>query len=143
VANPLDRRMIFHAAVVIVLGLLAGFPYAFVVLGNMAGSERAWRMAHLEGVLNGLVTLVVAAILPRLTLTRGQQAVLAWSFIAMAYGNVVASILAASTNVRGLTLGGSLANTIVYLLFMMAVAGVFVGVGLVAYGARRTGQRTA
>ena len=136
------ETMIFHGAVVILLGLLAGFPYALVVTGSLGGSERAWRMAHLEGVLNGLLVIVVAAVWDRLALHGWKRDVLAWSLVLMAYGNVVASVIGATFAVRGLEPGGSPSNTLVYLLFMMAVVGIVVGIGLVAEGAwkrRRSG----
>jgi len=136
------ETMIFHGAVVILLGLLAGFPYALVVTGSLAGSERAWRMAHLEGVLNGLLVIVVAAVWDRLALDGWKRDVLAWSLVLMAYGNVVASVIGATFAVRGLEPSGSPSNTLVYLLFMMAVVGIVVGIGLVAEGAwkrRRSG----
>ena len=136
------ETMIFHGAVVILLGLLAGFPYALVVTGSLAGSERAWRMAHLEGVLNGLLVIVVAAVWDRLALDGWKRDVLAWSLVLIAYGNVVASVIGATFAVRGLEPGGSPSNTLVYLLFMMAVVGIVVGIGLVAEGAwkrRRSG----
>jgi len=137
------ETMIFHGAVVILLGLLAGFPYALVVTGSLAGSERAWRMAHLEGVLNGLLVIVVAAVWDRLALDGWKRDVLAWSLVLIAYGNVVASVIGATFAVRGLEPGGSPSNTLVYLLFMMAVVGIVVGIGLVAEGAwkrRRSGN---
>ena len=37
----LRARMVFHGAVVVMLGLLAGFPHAFVLTGQIAGEERA------------------------------------------------------------------------------------------------------
>ena len=135
------ETMIFHGAVVILLGLLAGFPYALVVTGTLASSERAWRMAHLEGVLNGLLVIVVAAVWDRLALAGRKRDVLAWSLVLMAYGNVVASAIGATFAVRGLEPGGPPSNTLVYVLFMAAVLGVVVGLGLVAEGAwkrRRT-----
>jgi hypothetical protein len=136
VSDKLRNQMTFHGAVVILLGLLAGFPFAFVVLGSMKGDVRAWRMAHLEGVLNGLLVIAGASVLRRLSLTTKQRSLMAWSLIAMAYGNVVASIIGASTGVRGLSPEGPFANLLVYVLFMIAVVGVFVGVGLIAWGAR-------
>ena len=136
------ETMIFHGAVVILLGLLAGFPYALVVTGTLASSERAWRMAHLEGVLNGLVVIVVAAVWDRLALEGRKRDVLVWALVMMAYGNVVASAIGATFGVRGLAPGYSFSNTLVYLLFMAAVVGVVVGLALVAEGAwkrRRAG----
>ena len=33
----LRARLVFHGAVVVMLGLLAGFPHAFVLTGQIAG----------------------------------------------------------------------------------------------------------
>src|SRR5437867_2945178 len=129
------RTMTFHGAGVILLGPLAGFPYPLGGTGSLGGSERAWRMAHLEGVLNGVLVIVVAAVWDRLALDGWKRDVLAWSLVLMAYGNVVASVIGAAFAVRGLEPGGSPSNTLVYLLFMMAVVGIVVGLGLVAEGA--------
>jgi hypothetical protein len=139
VYEKLRSQMTFHGAIVILLGLLAGFPFAFVLLGTMDGDVRAWRMAHLEGVLNGLLVIAGASVLPRLSLTKTLRSVLAWSLVGMAYGNVIASVIGASTGVRGLSPELPVVNLLVYALFMVAVVGVFVGVGLIAWGARPGG----
>lgn len=130
-------RMVLHGTLVVGIGLLAGLPYALVLTGALAGEERAWRMAHLEGVLNGLLVLAVAAAGDALVLSSRAQAVLAVSLIGMAYANVLASIVGASFGVRGLSAAGPPANTVVYLLFWLAIVGVFVGLGCAAVGARR------
>ena len=129
--------MLFHGIVVIVLGLLAGIPFASVISGDLVGSVRAWRMAHLEGVLNGLVVMAVAAGGGVMSLSAGQQRWLAAGLIVAAYGNVVASIVGASFGVRGLTPTLPLSNLFVFLLFTLAIVGVFLGLGLAAWGVRR------
>ena len=72
-------RMVLHGSLVVMIGLLAGLPYAMVLTGGLAGEERAWRMAHLEGVLNGLLVLAMAAGGDVLVLSARSQAVLAVS----------------------------------------------------------------
>ena len=136
------HRLVFHGAVVILLGLVAGFPLAFVITGSLVSSERAWRMAHLEGLLNGLLLFAIAGVADGLALDGRKPAVLAWALIITAYGNLIASVIAASANVRGLEPGGSFANTLTYLLFMVAVVTVVVALGLVAHGAYRAAKRT-
>lgn len=133
-------QMIFHGVIVILLGLAAGFPFAFVILGNIPGDYRAWRMAHLEGLLNGLLVIVIAAAGDRLVLDERKQLWLARSLVFMAYANVVAATLGATFGVRGLEPALPLSNVLVYALFMLAIAGVVVGLVLAAYGAR-TGSR--
>jgi hypothetical protein len=140
----LQKRLVFHGAIVVLLGLLLGFPFGFVILGTLPGSERAWRMAHLEGLLNGLLVIGVAAVAPSLRLGGRQGALLFWSLIVTAYGNTVAAALGATFGVRGLAPGGPVINTVVYVLFMVAVATVAIALGLVAAGARaRDGGRPA
>jgi len=133
--SRLRARLVFHGAVVVMLGLLAGFPHAFVLTGQLAGEERAWRMAHLEGLLNGMLTMLAGAVGGALVLSASQQRWLLWSLLAAAYGNVIASVLGASAGVRGLALAGPPANVVMNLLFWVAIAGVFVGVALLVAGA--------
>ncbi len=136
----LQARMIYHGGIVFLLGLALGLPFGLVLLGSMEGSERAWRMAHLEGVLNGLLVIGIAAIGPALGLSAGRAVTVAWCMIVTAYGNEVASALGAVYGVRGLSPGGSFVNTTVYVLFMVAVVTVVVGMGLVTAAARRQGK---
>jgi hypothetical protein len=131
------RQLAFHGAVAILLGLFAGFPFAFVILGQMSGDLRAWRMAHLEGVLNGLMLWAAAGIGGVLRLGDGAQRTLVGALIVTAYGNSIAAILGATTGQRGLEPGGTLANMAVYVLFMAALVAVFAAVATIAVGARR------
>ena len=114
-----------------------------MISGDLDGSVRAWRMAHLEGVLNGLVVMAVAAGGGLMSLSARQQHWLAWSLIVAAYGNVVASIVGSSFGERGLTPTLPLSNLLVFLLFTLAIVGVFLGLGLAAWGARHWLQQRA
>ncbi|RMF24925.1 MAG: hypothetical protein D6760_02310 [Deltaproteobacteria bacterium] len=114
-----------------------------VRLGSLGGEARAWSMAHLEGLLNGMLLLAVAAVARRLSLKGREQTILFWSMLVMAYGNLVAAVLAASFGVRGLEPAGPAANLVVYALFMAALVGAFAGIGLVAYGAAGRSEETA
>ncbi len=128
--------MIFHGAIVVLLGLIAGFPYTAVVAGTLEGSERAWRMAHLEGVLNGLILFAVSGVWRRLSLDDNKKKIAAWALIVTGYGNVIAAVIGAASGNRGLAFQPPMANMLVFSLFLVAVIAVFVGLGLVAYGAR-------
>jgi hypothetical protein len=97
-------------------------------------------MAHLEGVLNGLVAIALAAVGGLFVLSHRQQRLLAVCVVGMAYGNVVASILGAATGNRGLAPGGSLLNTAVYLMFVAAVVGIVVALVLAGLGAARAAR---
>lgn len=136
----LRARLVFHGAVVVMLGLLAGFPHAFVLTGQIAGEERAWRMAHLEGLLNGMLMMLAGVSGGALVLSASQQTWLLWSLVAAGYGNVIASVLGATFGVRGLGLAGPPANAIMNVLFWIAIGGILAGVGRLIAGARNAAR---
>jgi hypothetical protein len=145
----LEARMIANGALVFLVGLLAGFPFAFFELGkivlwpipgaisvSLPGDVRGWRMAHMEGILNGLTLIAVAAVMPKLRLSHGQRATVGWLLIVTAWGNAVASVIGPLSGGRGLEFGGA-ANSVMYLLFVAAVVAVIVAMWLVFVGAVR------
>lgn len=133
-------RLLLHGVIVVLLGLLAGFPWAMVLAEDLQGEVRAWRMAHLEGILNGLLMMAAAAAGPVLVLSKRQARWLVQSFLLAGYGNVVASLVAAGFAVRGLAPAGPAANLVVYTLFMVAVLAVLIALGLLVVGARQASR---
>ena len=128
-----------HAAVVLLIGLIVGFPFATATTAG--GDVRAWRMAHMEGLLNGLLMLGVAAASPLLALGQRAQGILYWTLVVTGYGNALASWLAAGGGERGLAAGGSLANNAVFAGFMIAVVTVVIATIVIAIGAFRGARR--
>lgn len=137
-ADAYARRLFFHGAAVIWVGLMAGFPFGMVVMNRMSGDLRAWHMAHLEGILNGLLTIAAGAALGRLTLDERRIPLYAWSFIVAAWGNVVASIFAAVVRERGLELALPVWNLVVFVGFVIAVVAVLVGLYLMMRGSQKS-----
>lgn len=143
----LQRTMIGHGALVFLVGLLAGFPFVLYLTGDfpwgdllsfeidVAGDSRGWRMAHAEGILNGMVVMLAAAIFPALDMPRKTQKIIGWALIVTAWGNVIAAVLAPLFEVRGLYLGGGAANIVVHLLFMVAIVTVIVAMVMIAKAA--------
>ena len=128
--------------------MLAGFPFAFHVLGRVElwpipgsldvqvpGDYRGWRMAHLEGILNGLLLIGVGAAGSQLRLSERAARWAAWSLVVCGWGNVVASCIAPFAGVRGLSFTGLDWNSLVFLLFMIAIVAIFVAMSLVVRGA--------
>ncbi len=140
--------LVAHGALIFLLGMAAGFPFAFEILGrvelwpipgsvqvDMPGDIRGWRMAHLEGVLNGLLMIGVASVGARLRLSERAAAWATWGLLATGWGNIVASWIGPLTETRGLSFTGWSWNTLVFLLFMAAIAGVLIAMVLVVRGA--------
>ena len=145
-----QRLLVEHGALVFLLGLAAGFPFAIEILGrfelwpipgsitiDMPGDVRGWRMAHLEGVLNGLLLIAAAAVGPLLQLSvRGARWVTG-GLLVCAWGNILASWLGPLSESRGLAFSGPTWNSVVYLLFVAAIVGVFGAMIALYLGARR------
>jgi len=143
-SQRLASVLVANGALVFLVGMAAGFPFAFLLIGKVAiwpipgsievlmpGDVRGWRMAHLEGVLNGLTLIAVAAVGPRLPLAERSARVLTWSLLVMAWGNEIASWIGPLFAVRGLEFGSGVANSVVYLLFVAAIVGVLTGMWIV------------
>src|SRR5437667_10630129 len=124
----LRALLVANGALVFMVGLVAGFPFTFVILGkivlwplpgalevHLPGDVRGWRMAHLEGILNGLTLIAVAAAAPWLALGPRAQHWVAWLPIATAWGNGVADGIGATCGRRGLESGGGAADSLRYL----------------------------
>ncbi|GBG31760.1 Hypothetical Protein FCC1311_079852 [Hondaea fermentalgiana] len=156
-----QRRTVYHGAANFAIGLLAGIPYTLVVFrdhatewapsvqesieksGLMAlarkstGTERAWKMAHLEGLLNGMSMLLVASIMPVLrSLSAKELRELTVTMMLTGYGNSVAAALCAQMSVRGLASGGSVANRVANAGFTVAVVTIVRALFLIMKGTR-------
>lgn len=143
--HRLRSLLVVHGALVFLVGMAAGIPFAMVLLADtdsppVPGDVRGWRMAHLEGVLNGLMLFGVAGVGRDLVLTQRAQLILFWSLLLTAWGNMIASIIGPLFGGRGLTFGLGLANDIMFLLFMAAVIAVIVAMVVIVRGGWRAGR---
>jgi len=135
--------LIGHGALIFILGLAAGVPFLWALDAVAAGGGaveaealRAWRMAHLEGTLNGMMMIAVAAAAKQLTLGEGRSSIITWGLIATGWGNILASFVSGMTGGRGLAFTGIDWNTLTFTLFSIAIVGViaaFVVLALVAF----------
>jgi hypothetical protein len=149
-----DRRtLVTHGALVFLLGMAAGFPFAFEILGRIEvwplpgsvsleipGDVRGWRMAHLEGILNGFLLIAVAGVGPLLRLGPHAARWVTRGLLVCAWGNVTASWIAPLTETRGLAFDGIGWNGLVYGLFVAAIVGVIGAMVNVFRGARAKGR---
>ncbi len=128
-----QQLLIAHGAVVFLLGMAAGFPFAFEIMDpeGIPGDVRGWRMAHLEGVLNGVLLIAVAAAAPKLALTARAATIVFWALVVTAWGNIIASIISPVFNARGLAFAMDM-NGVTYTLFFAAIFAVVVAMAIVA-----------
>lgn len=159
-----QRRAIHAGALGLAASFAIGLPYSFVVLRSNAedfneqdkefingkgkdalelgkkipGTERAWKMAHLESLTNGFLALLVAALIPSMrALTPTELSHLANSTLALVVGNTIGSVSAAIGGTRGLMNGGSKMGVFAYWNYMVAVAAAPVTVWYLVKGVRK------
>ena len=133
----------FNGLLVLLLGLLAGAPYgAALVNGWGDDAARAWKLAHGEGVLNGIMLLAIAGCASWLSLGPRTERVVQWGVVLAAWGNTIGAILGALTGQRGLAPQGPAANWLVFIAFMFGMWGVLIAVPTAAAAAwRQMGSR--
>ncbi len=147
--------LVVHGAGLWITAVLVGWMYMFMLLGEVVlfpfiphfdiqipGEARAWNMAHLEGVTNGLLLMGLAAIAPLLTLSERQGRLLFWTSIITGWGFTLPAWANAFAGTRGLAFDGGpfiggLANNIIYLTGWPAVVSVHIVFGLMLLGALR------
>jgi hydroxylaminobenzene mutase len=84
-----DHRLLWHGVLLFLLGLLSGF--AVPALHN----PRMGVSAHLEGVMNGILLLVLGLAWHRFTLSPRARAALFWLALYGAYANWATTLLSA------------------------------------------------
>jgi tellurite resistance protein TehA-like permease len=136
-----DRvRVVFHGAVVMLVGLLSGLPTV-----NEEEPARLWHTAHESLVLIGVLLFAVSSVLPLLTLPKREARALVWSVLATGYGLMVGLIIQA---VMGQHAFGPSSNPVLMLGFIANATGMLGSVltaSLTIMGARipRRGAATS
>jgi hypothetical protein len=120
--------MIFHGTVVLIIGLLAGFPFLRGIV-TRADQHRvdAWRAAHTGLCSTGVMTIAMGAALKLWSVGGLATALATWGIVIGGYGIALAMTLAAASGSRGLVAGGSLSNKVVYVAYMTGVPATLIG----------------
>jgi len=130
-----QRCLVFHGAILLMAGNLAGLPFAWAI-SDRWGEEavRAWRVAHTGLTSAGLMLLVVGAVLAHVLLGARDGRVLRWAFLAAGYATL-GLVVGAATGVRGLQPVGPAANLVVVASNTVLGLGALVGGALLIRGA--------
>lgn len=138
-----DRtRVVFHGAIVLLVGLLCGYPAAT----EADGGERIWHTAHEGLIMIGILLFAIAAVMPLLRLERRERVGLVWSLLATGYGLTLGLLVEGFTGSRAfgpsaspVLMIGFIGNTIGILGSMLAAGLVIAG----AHAARRVAAAQA
>lgn len=102
--NQLKRiqgAIIGHGALVLFIGLVAGVMLTFAMLNgikiwpvldipaNIPGSIQGWKAAHVGGMMNGIMLIVIALCLSKLSISSGKLRFLFWAFVLTGWGNTL------------------------------------------------------
>ncbi|ULQ47955.1 hypothetical protein JN531_006600 [Flagellatimonas centrodinii] len=147
--SPMRRLLIGHGALMILVGGVIGFGFLFFLMGEISlwpfpgrvdyqlpGSYDAWRMAHMEAIVNGAILWILAAVLQHLPFGVVGVRRAVHGMLVVAWSIVVASVFdPLFPDSRGLAASDSLTNNIAFGLFYIGVVGVMILMGVIAYKA--------
>lgn len=128
------------------------WPIPIDIPVSIPDDGRAWRMAHMEGITQGLLLMALGLMGGFMRLSPRQFVWLFWSAVVTGWLFAVPTLFNAAFGTRGLAFGGGpfkpgLANDIIYLCGWPPVIGVHIMVALSAWGlwnfVRRSGDETA
>jgi len=126
--------LLFNGSLVILAGLLLGFPLRYAIVKKKEEIVNAWRVAHSILVMDGLFMLIVGLAIPYLILDGLSVWVLVWSLVASGYGFVVAFTIGAWKGFRGLTAKPYGLNTLLFGTHIIGALGSLIGVVILIYG---------
>ncbi len=155
--NERERQILIVNGAGLLLGsILVGWVFFFFLLkamvlwpipGNVPvdipGDERGWRMAHMEGLTQGLLLIGIGAIGGQLRLSRRQSRVLLWSSLVTGWLFFLPSAFGPMAGVRGLAFGGGpfggdvTLNNLMYVFGWPPMIGVHLMLPLLFWGALR------
>lgn len=142
--------MIFHSAIVILIGSFAGFAWLIALAGylqlwplppielSVPDQKELWRNAHVGPIVHGMLVVLVASLGSILTLTKKEAKILVIAGLVEVWGNAIGFSVAPYTTNRGLSPDGFFLNKLSYFTFYPAVIGALIVVILLMVGSYRT-----
>lgn len=96
-----QRKLVGHGAIVMFIALAAGFGLIISLIGglevlpglivnfNIPGDTSAWARAHVGGIMNGLLMIVIAVVIWAMQLPRRPAKQLTWMALGTGYANTM------------------------------------------------------
>lgn len=133
VAQPnAQRRLVLHGAIILLVGLLCGYP-SIVEEANRSG--RMWTAAHSALLTLGVWLIASAAVLPLLELPRRERKALLLTLTSGAYSFTTAVVIQAATGVRAISPDVSGISLVAFAANLLAVLGTILAASLTVMGA--------
>ena len=145
--TPLQRRMVAHAATMLLIAMVAGAGLLASVIGGlemwpghivsfeMPSNPAGWVRTHVGGILNAMLVMLVALLIPGLGFADAQARRLALFLIGTGWANTLFYWAAMLSPNRALTFGGNrLGAGSVAAVVGLAPALIFVLLSLFAVG---------
>ena len=146
-----QKRLTGHALILLIIGLLAGFMLAFSLIGGLEvlptlfigiptfGTTDGWVRAHSGGIMNGLMLIAVAFIMPHCGLAVERLQLFAKGIIFAGWANTIFYWTGNASGSRALSftdnaLGAS--NILGIIGYTLAVIAAFVTIYIAAQLAR-------
>ncbi len=132
-ANNDRVRLVFHGAIVLLVGLLCGLP---TVIESSNESVRFWHTAHEALIMMGIWILAESSVLSALVLGRREATALVWSLLTMGYGFMIALVIGGVIGASAFEPGGTPATFTAFLGAVVGILGAVVATALTLMGAR-------
>jgi hypothetical protein len=131
----LSLQLLFHGAIVLLIGLLSGMPYGSAIT-KKKGEEAiaAWRVAHSGLSMGGTTMIAFAAAIDLLEMNEIALLILVWSSVISGYGFCLALPYGAWVGHRGLSIGKTIESKIVYLGNILGATGSLVSTLALIFG---------
>ena len=136
-AQDLRLFLIRHGAIVVLLGALSGLGYMFVITGDMPGSMSAWHLAHLQGILTGILILAGSSFIDYLKLSLKLRRIISYLFVITGYCYSIGPAWGAVFNVRGIEPALPITNFVMFISNTVASIAVVAGLGITICGSRK------
>src|SRR5262245_59210012 len=135
-------RIAFHGVLLIVLGMLVGFPFALSITGDAGpDAQRAWRVAHTSLMTVGTLYIAIAAVAQHLVLSARAAGFVRSALVLSTYGFAIAFVIGPAFGARGLEPTGPAMNALVFGVFGVTLPAVFIASLVVLRGLFAAMQR--
>lgn len=153
--------LLMNGGIIAIIGLLSGFGLVFVILDSITvwpislpmqspfpGSERGWRVAHVAGVMNGLMMIIAGLALVHVEAQKRAQQWIVWGMVYTGWGNTIFFHCANFSSNRALSAGvtrygeADLAGTVGYLIGASTIPFTITAFALISFSAYRVMRST-